>query len=122
MRASLEVPSDEGGSPVVERLSKQSNVSSLINNLNNNSKTIPEDAPPSPDPDYDINTAPLPSSEETNGTFSEKRESLGRSTVGSRFPPRKIGNTGSLGTNRTSLENGIGERQGVQLSDKPMDD
>ncbi|KAK4698059.1 hypothetical protein P7C71_g117, partial [Lecanoromycetidae sp. Uapishka_2] len=121
VRASLEVPSDEGGSPVVERSSKTSNVSSMINNLNNNSKTIPEDAPPSPNPNHDMYTAPLPSSEDTNGTFSEKRESLGR---GSRFPPRKPGNTGSLGRNRTSVEseNGIGERQGVQLSDKPMDD
>lgn len=120
MRASLEVPSDEGGSPVVERSSKQSTVSSLINNLNNNSKTIPEDAPPAPEPNHDTNTAFLPSSEDTNGTFSEKRESLGRS---SRFPPRKTGTAGSLAKNRSSVESESGvERQGVQLSDKPMDD
>lgn len=123
VRASLEVPSDEGGSPIVERSSKQSIVSSLVNNLNNNSKTIPEDAPVPRESDYDTNSTHAPLSGDTNGTFADKHESLGRS---SRFPPRKMGTAGSLGMNRMSLESesgtGIGERQAVQLSDKPMDD
>ena len=76
--------------------------------------------------------------EGTNGTFAEKRESLGRS-ANSRFPPRKSGGHGSLGVNRMSggsvkdhrdsMGSEAGERQGVsladrgvQLTDKPMDD
>lgn len=150
VRASLEVP-EESTSPVTERQSKASNVSSLINSINNNNspvttKPIPEDPPPpsaqaEPESNYTHYTA----SEETNGTttFAEKRESLNRS---SRFPPRKAGTAGSMGRNaigsRTSVEAGAGnrdsvhrdsmaslgeeggggERQGVQLIDKPMDD
>ena len=151
VRASLEVP-EEGTSPVTERQSKPSNVSSLINSINNNNntttKSIPENPPPTssqaePEPNYTHYTAP----EDTNGTttFPEKRDSMNRS---SRFPPRKAGAAGSMGRNaignRTSVESGIGnrdsvnrdsmaslgseggggggERQGVQLIDKPMDD
>ena len=138
VRASLEVPSEDGSSPVVERQSKQNNVSSLINSLNNTSRTIAEDPPHLPDPNYgNTSFSYTPSSEDINGgtTFAENRESLGRS---SRFPPRKQGTTGSLNRagggnnssvetgNRSSLEfeSGAGstERHGVQLSDKPMDD
>ena len=138
VRASLEVPSDDGSSPVLERQPKQNNVSSMINNINNTSKPTPKDTPHIPDPGHETTSSSYPpSSEDTNGgsTFSENRESLGRS---SRFPPRKQGTVGSLARsgggnrnsqetgNRSSLdfENGFGnmERHGVQLSDKPMDD
>lgn len=138
IRASLEVPSDDGCSPVLERQSRQNNVSNLINNINNTSKPIPEDARHVTDPSHEntsSNYAPL--SEDANGgtTFAENRESLGRT---SRFPPRKQGTAGSLnrsgGGNKKSLETGSRnslesessagnvERHGVQLSDKPMDD
>ena len=133
-RASLEVPGDEGTSPVADRQGKVNNISQMINNLNNTSKPTTTEKPPQPaDGNPDVNTN---HAEDVNGTttFAEKRESLGRS---SRFPPRKqgtgslsrsaAGDRGSLGTgNRNSLgtesvlENG--ERQGVQLIDKPMDD
>ena len=130
VRASLEVPSDDGSSPVVERQSKQNNVSNIINNINNTSKPIPEDPPHVPDPSHEnISSSYALSLEDTNGgtTFAENRESLGRS---SRFPPRKQGTVGSLnrsgGGNRNSLESESGagnmERHGFQLSDKPMDD
>lgn len=125
VRASLEVPSDDGSSPVVERQSKQNNVSNMINNINNTSKAIPEDPP---DTSHEnVSSSYAPSSADTNGgpTFAETRESLGRS---SRFPPRKQGTAGSLnrGANRNSVESESGsgntERHGVQLSDRPMDD
>ena len=139
VRASLEVPSEDGSSPVVERQSKQNNVSNMINNINNTSKPIPEVPPNISDPGHEtISSSYVPSSEDTNGstTFAENRESLGRS---SRFPPRKQGTAGSLSRsrggkkissetgNRNSMESEIGagnnmERHGVQLSDKPMDD
>lgn len=142
VRASLEVP-DEGTSPVVERTSKQSSVSNVINNINNNNnsttKPIPEDPPQAQEPEqHDSNYTHYTASEDTNGTttFSEKRDSLGRS---SRFLPRKAGAAGSMGRNavgsRSSADSGMGnrdsmaslgseggERHGVQLSDKPMDD
>lgn len=137
VRASLEVPSDDGSSPVVERQSKQNNLSNMINNINNTSKPIPEDKPHAPDPSHESTGSSYAPSEDANGgtTFAENCESLGRS---SRFPPRKQGTAGSLnrsgGKTRTSLEtgnrNGVEsesvagdtERHGVQLSDKPMDD
>ena len=138
VRASLEVPSDEGSSPVVERQSKQNNISTIINSFNNTSKPIPEDPSQVPDPNHENpSSSYAPPSENTDSgtTFAENRESLGRS---SRFPPRKTGTAGSSnrsgGGNRSSLEtanrtnlefdSGAGnmERHGVQLSDKPMDD
>ena len=138
VRASLEVPSDDGSSPVVERQPKQNSVSNLINHINNTSKPIPEDLPHAPEPNHETTSSTyIPSSEDAAGgtIFAENRESFGRS---SRFPPRKQGTAGSLnrsgGGNRISLEtgnrNGVGsetvagnmERHGVQLSDKPMDD
>ena len=138
VRASLEVPSDDGSSPVHERQSKQNNVNNMINNINNTSKPIPRDPPHPSDPSHETTSSSyIPSSEEPNGgtTFAENRESLGRS---SRFPPRKQGTAGSLNRsgggnriilesgNRNSLESESGagsiERLGVQLSDKPMDD
>lgn len=139
VRASLEVPGDEGSSPVVERASKQSNVGNLINNINSSSKPTADNAPQPLDPSQDGNFASthMPSSEDpsSGAIFSEKRDSLGRS---SRFPPRKTGTAGSLsragGGDRSNLGNGNrnnldsesvlenGERHGVQLSDKPMDD
>jgi hypothetical protein len=114
----------------------------MINHINNNNttpKSIPEDPPHPPEPDHhDSNYTHYTAPEETNGTttFSEKRDSLGRN---SRFPPRKAGVAGSMGRNvignRSSVESGMGnrdsmaslgseggERHGVQLSDKPMDD
>ena len=133
-RASLEVPGDEGSSPQTERQPKQNNISHMINSLNGTSKPHSEDLSQPPDPNHETGPS-IP--EDTNGsaTFSEKRDSLGRS---SRFPPRKQGTTGSLSRaapgdrnslalgNRNSLDyDGVvpnGERQGVQLSDKPMDD
>ena len=138
VRASLDVPSEDGSSPVIERQPKQNNVSSMINNINNTSKPISKDTPPILDSSHETTSSGYsPSSEDTNGgsTFAENRESLGRS---SRFPPRKQGTVGSLvrsgGGNRNSqetgnrnsleFENSVGsiERHGVQLSDKPMDD
>ena len=138
VRASLEVPADDGSSSAVEKQSKQNNVSNMINNINNNSKPIAESLAHVSDLVHGNSSSSYsPSAEDTDGgtTFAENRESLGRS---SRFPPRKQGTSGSLnrlgGGNRTSLEtgnkitteseSGTGsiERHGVQLSDKPMDD
>lgn len=136
VRASLEVPGDEGSSPVVERQPRQNNVSNLINSINGTSKSSADN---SSDPGYDANSAPthISSLEDpsSTATFSEKRDSLGRN---SRFPARKTGTAGSLSRSdagdRSSLANGNrnsvdsesaienGERYGVQLSDKPMDD
>ena len=138
VRASLDVPSDDSSSPVLERQPKQNNVSSMINNINNTSKPNSKDLSHIVDPSHESTSSGYPPSlEDTNGgsTFSENRESLGRS---SRFSARKQGTAGSLtrsgGGNRSSLEtgnrispefeNGVRsmERHGVQLSDKPMDD
>lgn len=138
VRASLDVPSEDGSSPVLERQPKQNNVSSMINSINNTSKPTPKDTSHTLEPGHETTSSGYPPlSEETNGgsTFAENRESLGRS---SRFPLRKQGTMGSLvrsgGGSRSSqeighrnsleFENGVGsmERQGVQLSDKPMDD
>ena len=133
VRASLEVPSEDGSSPVVERQPKQnnvSNVSNMINNINNTSKAIPEDPAHVLDPSHEnISSSYASSLADTNGTtnFAENRESLGRT---SRFPPRKQGTAGRVnrsgGVNRNSVESESGsanmERHGVQLSDKPMDD
>ena len=125
VRASLEVPSDDSSSPVVERQSKQNTISNMINNINNTSKAIPEDPPHVADISHEnFSSSFVP---DTNGgtTLAETRESLGRS---SRFPLRKQGTAGSLnrGANRNSVESESGsgntERHGVQLSDKPMDD
>ncbi len=136
VRASLEVPGDEGSSPVVERQPRQNNVSNLINSINGSSKSSADD---SSDANYDTNSASthISSLENRNSTatFSEKRDSLGRN---SRFPARKTGTAGSLsrsgGVDRNSLGNGnrnsldsesavaSGEHYGVQLSDKAMDD
>ena len=140
VRASLEVPGDEGSSPppaaAVERAPKQNNISHMINNFNNSAKPAPEISNHSQD--YNLNNhQEAPPQEDSSDTtsFADKRESLGRS---SRFPLRKTGTAGSLSrtgagdrssvatTDRDSVnldsvhENG--ERQGVQLSDKPMDD
>ena len=138
VRASLEVPSDDGSSPVVDRQSKQNNVSNVINNINSSSKPTAEGPPGIPDLNQgNTSSSYVPSLDDTGGgtTFAENPESFGRS---SRFPPRKQGTTGSLsrsgGGNKTSLEIGVKnslesesisgsmERHGVQLSDKPMDD
>ena len=134
-RTSLEVPGDEGPTSQGERPVKPNNISHMINNLNNSSRPLSEKSSHLSDSNYDAHNNAVG---EANGTttFAEERESLGRS---SRFPPRKQGTSGSLGgragqgdgsgidsTNKHDLdperaaENG--ERQGVQLSDKPMDD
>ena len=138
VRASLDVPLDDGSSPVLERQPKQNNVTNMINNINNSSKPISKDPPNILDLNPETNgSGNAPSLEDTNGasTFAENRESLGRS---SRFPPRKQGTAGSLirsgggirnsqetgNLNSLESENGGGsmERHGVQLSDKPMHD
>ena len=119
VRASLEVP----GSPAMEKHDSHHN-----HLLTSNPNPIPEHPSQTQDLDQDATnniSAHPPPPEDTNGTttFAEKRESLGRS---SRFPPRKTGTTGSLTRsmvgNRSSLDGDGGERHGVQLSDKPMDD
>ena len=132
-RGSLEVPGDESTSPQAERPSKHNNISHMINNLNNSiPKSMPDNPPQPPEPIH-ANSDTVDNA--IGATFAEKRDSLGRS---SRFPPRKQG-TGSLGGrtgvgDRSSLVNGNrssvdaehvienGDRLGVQLSDKPMDD
>lgn len=138
VRASLEVPPDDSSSPVLERQSKQNNVSNMINNINNTSKPVSKDPLHVLDSAHETSSSSYaPPSEDTNGgtIFAENRESLSRS---SRFPPRKQGTAGSLTRsgggkknsletmNRTSPESESGaggmERHGVQLSDKPMDD
>lgn len=136
VRASLEVPGDEGPPPAVERPPKQNSISHMINNLNTTSKPTPEIPSQNQEPNHENHPHDMPA-EDPNGsaTFAEKRESLGRS---SRFPPRARGTAGSLSRsgagdrsslvmpNRNSLDSGSvlenGDRQGVQLSDKPMDD
>ena len=134
VRASLEVPSDEGSTQQVERPSKQNNISHMINNFNNTSKTFPDTSSQLSNSSNDTKTNSVAETDGT-ATFAEKRESLGRS---SRFPPRKQGTLGSLGRtgagDRSSLGNGTmigqdsehalenGERHGIQLSDRPMDD
>ena len=133
-RVSLEVPGDESSTPQTERQPRQNNISHMINNLNSTSKPQSEDPSRPPDSNHDIGSD-TPGDTNSSAAFSEKRDSLGRS---SRFPPRKQGTTGSLSraapgdrnslalANRNSLEYDSsipnGERQGVQLSDKPMDD
>ena len=135
VRASLEVPSDDGPSPVLDRQPKQNNVSNMINNINNTSKPTPKDPPHILDSSHETTSSSYAPPPEGETIFAENRESWGRS---SRFPPRKQGTAGSLtrsgGGNRNSLEiankysleseSGAGsmERHGVQLSDKPMDD
>lgn len=140
IRASLEVPGDEGSSPAADRQPKQNNISHMINNLNNTAKAIPQNSTQIQDTasEANSNSVPAQASEDLNGatTFAEKRDSLGRN---SRFPPRKTGTAGSLGRssaagdrsslgtgNRNSLDSESvlenGERYGFQLNDKPMDD
>ena len=100
IRASLEVPTENDEAPTPSK----------------SGPSIPE------------HTAVLSDGEpNTNGTFSDQRDSVGRS---SRFPPRKPGGHGSLGANKTSvmtdppddIESTGGENRGVQLSDRPIDD
>lgn len=125
-RASLEVPPDNGA-PTVER-SVNSN-----NSLPAASTAIPEgftmennDHHPNSHTTNADHVVSM-SHEDTDGVFAERRDSLGRS---SRFPPRSKGKQGSLsslnksnvGPNRDSLGSEGGERYGVQLSDRPMDD
>jgi len=122
VRVSLEVPSDEGSSPQVEKQTKQNSISHMISNLNNTSKPLSETISQPSDSSNDANHKTTEGND--GSTFAEKRESLGRS---SRFPPRKQGTLGSLGAgnvNGLDSEHVVedGERHGVQLSDKPMDD
>ena len=114
LRASLEVPASQAGSPVVEKLSAPLN-SSHINSTNRNS--IPEDdtvqgEPANRQDDVSAQNATSAQDAGVNGMFAEKRDSLPRST---RYPTRKNVSRGSLS------EEG-GRPVGVQLSDKPMDD
>ncbi|KAL9131862.1 MAG: hypothetical protein Q9217_000308 [Psora testacea] len=116
VRASLEVP-PENGSSVTTKTSSS---------IPEHSSTISEATTPSTGYTADANSIASAPSEDTNGTFAEKRDSSGRS---SRFLPRKTGRQGSMGFNRMSggpnardSMGSEGEYRGVQLSDKPMDD
>lgn len=124
IRASLEVPS-ETSSPQAERTTNHNSLPNSSKTIPEHTSTVSEDTPPSAGHIISTNTSSITSapSDEANGvsnTFAEKRDSLGRA---SRFPPRKTGGQGSLANlNRSSLGSETGERHGVQLSDKPMDD
>lgn len=116
VRASLEVPASQAGSPVVEKHSAPIN-NSHINSANRNS--IPENDVLQDEPlashrdDGGTHNATGAPDGGLNGGFAENRESSTRPT---RYPARKIVTRGSLGD-----EGGL-RPVGVQLSDKPMDD
>lgn len=116
VRQSLEVPNSQDSSPIVE---KHTAPYSTLNH-NNIKSVIPENGPAQDEAgmkilsngeasDDVVSTPEWP--ERANGGFSEKRDSLSRST---RAPPRK-------GLGRGSLSGEAG-RVGVQLVDRPMDD
>lgn len=116
VRASLEVPASQAGSPVVEKHSAPPS-SSHVNSTNRNS--IPENDILQDEPlasrhgDGGIQNATGAADGGVNGGFTENRESSTRPT---RYPARKNVARGSLGD-----EGGL-RPVGVQLSDKPMDD
>ena len=137
---SLEVPPDNG-SPVVGRSEAshlQNGLPATSTILEHSSLASEETNPPSTSHNTHTNPSSITSpSEDTNGSsFTERRESGGR-TTNSRFPPRKAGGHGSLSHNRMSggtvgsldQRDSIGSEKGfsladrgVQLTDKPMDD
>ena len=116
VRASLEVPASQAGSPVVEKHTAPLS-NSHINSTNRNS--IPENDVLQDDPlishhgDGGTHNATGAPDEGVNGSSAENREPSTRPT---RYSARKNVARGSLGDER-------GLRPvGVQLSDKPMDD
>ncbi|KAL9100417.1 MAG: hypothetical protein Q9163_004199 [Psora crenata] len=116
VRASLEVP-PENGSPVTIKTSST---------VPEHSSTVSDNTPPSTGYAADSHSVTPAPSEEINGNYAAKRESLTRA---SRFPARKTGGQGSLGanplsvgTNQRDSVGSDGEQRGVQLSDKPMED
>ena len=116
VRASLEVPASQAGSPVLEKYSAPLS-SSHVQSANRNS--IPENEilqdEPSASRHDDGGTQNVLGAPEggVNGGFTENREP---STRPPRYPARKNVARGSLGD-----EGGL-RPVGVQLSDKPMDD
>lgn len=117
VRASLEVPPDNS-SPVTTK---------STSTIPEHSYVAPDNTPPASSYVSDTNAVTSAPPEAVNGLFSEKRDSLGRS---SRFPTRKTGGQGSLGANRmsggTNSRDSVGseaaEHRGVELRDRPMDD
>ncbi len=123
VRSSLEVP----GGAALDAPSSNPPSQTLSNSPNGINPSIPEHPPQQPEPTPE----PQPSSEPPDGapTTVEKKDSLTRS---SRFPMRKHVTAGSLGRgvvargapgDRSSVASLDSEgRQGVQLTDRPMDD
>ena len=117
VRSSLDVP--DATSPPINHTSQSNNAAV---SSNSNATAIPERT-------QDFETSQPEPSETTNGTtgIPEKKDSLSRS---SRFPARKHMNTNSLSRtapargpgDRSSLASMEGEKVGVQLVDRPMDD
>lgn len=122
VRSSLEVPSDTN-SPVVERTPRHDSLPTN-STIPEHSTIASEETPSSTSHPTNSNSDYSPHTQDANGTFAEKHEPQGRS---SRFPPRKAGGHGSLGSlNRSSVgtnpRDSVGSERGVQLSDRPMDD
>lgn len=123
LRASLEVPASQAGSPVVEKhIAPSAIINSHINNNTTHRNSIPEnDILPDPQPpavqdEGFIHSVIVGGTEVTglNGGFSGNRDSLTRKA---RYPARK--NAAA----RSSITGEEGTRpMGVQLVDKPMDD
>lgn len=116
VRASLEVPASQAGSPVAEKHSAPLN-NAHMNSTNRNS--IPENDVLQNEPlashhdDSGTHNATGAPDGGLNGGFVENREP---STRPMRYPARKNVVRGSLG------DEGGSRPVGVQLSDKPMDD
>ncbi|KAG8525416.1 uncharacterized protein KY384_009060 [Bacidia gigantensis] len=118
VRASLEVP-PENGSPLTTK------TSSTIPEYD--SPPVASNTPPTTSHSANKDSALYARPDEPNGALAEKSDPQARS---SRFPPRKTGGHGSLGSNRMSggtnprdsLVSESGDYRGVQLTDKPMDD
>ena len=117
IRQSLEVPSSQDGSPVME---KHATPYSTLHH-NNIKPVIPENGTDQDEPvakslhngesAEDVPSAPE-RPERPNSGIAEKRESIPRAT---RIAPRK-------GLGRASLSGEAGRPVGVQLVDRPMDD
>lgn len=123
VRASLEVPAGQAGSPVVEKhIAPSAIINSHINNNTTHRNSIPENdilADPQTAAAQDegfIHGVSVSGTEVTglNGGFSGNRDSLTRKA---RYPARK--NAATRGS--TTGEEGT-RPVGVQLVDKPMDD
>ena len=115
LRASLEVPNENGVTGVTPTIPEHSSIST-------------DSTAPSTHTTDTSGGGGAAASEHTNGSPAGERDPVGRS---SRFPPRKTGGQGSLSSNRMSggtnprdsgESGGLNDSRGVQLSDKPMDD